>query len=217
VLIMCLTRRAFDLDASSAHIDADLGEFAVSRRGLRLPGAFDPFEIAVRAVLGQQITVAAARTLARRLLERYGQTLGYGSNQTGESIGYQRFFPRAADIARLDVSQLAQLGMPASRAETLINIARWFASSPDGHRGRSDFAALLEELLALKGIGPWTAGYILMRGWSHPDVFLPGDVVLRKVTGCTTDKLMMLHAERWAPWRSYAVIHLWAQAQLLKS
>ncbi len=217
VVIMRLTRRVFDLDASSGHIDADLGELAASRPGLRLPGAFDPFEIAIRAVLGQQITVAAARTLARRLVERYGQTPGDGSNQTGESLAHQMFFPRAADIARLEVSQLAQLGMPASRAETLINIARWFASSPDGHRARSDFEVLLEELLALKGVGPWTASYILMRGWSLPDVFLPGDVVLRKVTGCATDKLMMLHAERWAPWRSYAVIHLWAQAHSLKS
>jgi AraC family transcriptional regulator, regulatory protein of adaptative response / DNA-3-methyladenine glycosylase II len=217
VLIMRLTRQVFDLDASSGSIDDDLGELAAARPGLRLPGAFDPFEIAIRAVLGQQITVAAARTLARRLVERFGQTLQERSNQTGESSGRQMFFPQAADIACLDVSQLAQLGMPARRAETLVNVARWFASSPDGHRARSDFAALLADLLALKGVGPWTASYILMRGWSHPDVFLPGDVVLRKVTGQSSDKLMMLHAERWAPWRSYAVIHLWAQAPLLKS
>lgn len=207
-----LVRRWLDLDADPEAIDAGLGALAADLPGLRLPGCVDRFELMVRAVLGQQVTVAAARTLAGRVVERFGDEL----SATQVAPGVQRLFPTAERIARAGVSELAELGLIRRRAEALIAIAqRWPALEPQISRSGPD--ASLELLCQLPGVGPWTASYMLMRGWSWPDAFPPGDVVLRRMLSPVdaaplSPSAYALAAERFRPYRSYAVLHLWNKA-----
>jgi AraC family transcriptional regulator of adaptative response / DNA-3-methyladenine glycosylase II len=205
-----LSRRVFDLDADPQTIQSALGSLAQPRPGLRLIGAFDRFELAVRAVLGQQITVKAARTLAGRLVQRYGTPVA--TNSTTQASGLSVAFPDAHTLMQSDPSEIAALGMPLARATCLHQLAvawqrdqAWIDSEP----GYEEFEPWLR---AIRGIGPWTAAYISMRALSEPDTWLPGDVALRKVLGVRTDRELEQVFRIYAPWRSYAVLHLWAQA-----
>jgi AraC family transcriptional regulator of adaptative response / DNA-3-methyladenine glycosylase II len=214
-------RRLLDLDADPCAIsgffldDPVVGPLAAGCRGRRAPGAVDENEIAIRAVLGQQVSLAAARRLGARLVALCGTPLPESVHGTGlpgqgglaPAGGLTHVFPDAATIAGLDP---ATLPMPLARGRALVTLAAALASgavSLDPGADRADAAA---RLLALPGIGPWTAGYIGMRALSDPDVFLPGDVgvlrALRALTGGGGTGV----AERWRPWRSYAVHHLWA-------
>lgn len=191
-------RRLFGLDAGGADADSLLGADPVlrplvaARPGVRVPGATDGFEIAVRAVLGQQITVAAARGLAGRIVAAAGAPL---AARRGEIT---HIFPTPERLAAVDDDVLA---MPRTRAAAL----RALAASSLPLDAPADAAALQQ----LHGIGPWTAGYVALR-LGDPDVFLGGDVVVR----ATLQALGALpsEAERWRPWRSLAVVHLWRAA-----
>jgi len=201
-----------DLDAEPAAIAAVLGPSA--EPGLRLPGALDRFELALRAVLGQQVTVAAARTLVTRLVARFGAPL---DATAAAPAGLTHFFPTPQRLAAVvDVGEIAELGIIRRRAELIIELAkRWptlrFA------QGGGDAQAALVELESLSGLGAWTAQYMLMRGWSWPDAWPPGDIVLRRVLSPDrsqplTPRACNAAAEAFRPYRSYAVLHFWRTA-----
>ncbi|KQW43545.1 MULTISPECIES: DNA-3-methyladenine glycosylase 2 family protein [unclassified Roseateles] len=205
--LLPLLRRWLDLDADPAAIAAALGEGAVP--GQRLPGCLDRFELTVRAVLGQQVTVAAARTLAGRFVERFGEAL---AERDQAPPGCSRFFPTPERIVAATRDEIAALGIIGRRADSLIALAgAWPTLAFARREGSAEAAA--EALTAIPGIGPWTAGYMLMRGWSWPDAFPPGDVVLRKALSgdgaLLSPKAYLAAAERYRPFRSYAVLHLW--------
>ncbi|MGQ3051726.1 MAG: DNA-3-methyladenine glycosylase family protein, partial [Roseateles sp.] len=160
-------------------------------------------------VLGQQITVAAARTLARRFVERFGEAL---PERDHPPPGCGRLFPTHERIATATRDDVAALGIIGRRADSLIALARAWPTLAFARREGSAEAAA-EALTAIPGIGPWTAGYMLMRGWSWPDAFPPGDTVLRKALSAgappLSPKAYLEAAERYRPYRSYAVLHLW--------
>lgn len=189
--VVSRVRALFDLDADPARIDphlaADpvLGASVRACPGLRVPGAWDPFEIAVRAILGQQVSVRAASTLAGRLVARFGHAVA-----GADAAGLTHVFPEPAALADADV---ASIGMPRARAEAIRALARAVA------RGEG----VLEDadrFTSLAGVGAWTAGYVAMRALRDPDAFPRGDAVLRSFERA---------AESWRPWRAYAAMHLW--------
>ena len=208
--ICARVRRMFDLDADIAAIntqlrlDARLRECVRRNPGQHLPGGWEGFEIAVRAVLGQQISVAAARTFAVRLVERFGVPAALPD---GEKV---RLFPAARTIADAD---LTRIGLPRARASTLNAIARAVCDGSVSFRPEQTLQQFVASWVALPGIGDWTAHYIAMRALSHPDAFPAADLVLRKAV--TSDgslaplKELRALAEDWRPWRAYAVMHLW--------
>lgn len=208
--ICARVRRMFDLDADIAainkHLSKDLRLRACVRRnpGQRLPGGWDGFEIAVRAVLGQQISVAAARTLASRLVERYGTPATFPDGQT------INLFPTPQSLADAD---LTTIGLPRTRASALNTIARAVRDGTVDFRPEQSLTRFVESWTQLPGIGDWTAQYMAMRALSHPDAFPAADLVLRKaVSGDgTLVPLKQLHAiaQAWQPWRAYATLHLW--------
>lgn len=207
--ILSRLRHLFDLDARpdviTGHLADDplLGKLVQERPGLRVPGSFDSFELAVRAMLGQQISVRAASTLAGRCAERFGEAI------ETPLPGLNRIAPTAEALASSDIPILAGLGLPGARAESLRGLARVVA------RGEIDFelgidpTAVVARLVELPGIGPWTAEYIAMRALRWPDAFPTGDLGLVKASGLQTAKALGKAAERWRPWRAYAALHLW--------
>jgi AraC family transcriptional regulator of adaptative response / DNA-3-methyladenine glycosylase II len=166
--------------------------------GIRLPGAWDPFELAVRAILGQQISVRAATTMAGRLAARWGESV-----ITEHEV--DRLFPWPATLAD---APLEEIGIIAARAKTIRALAQQVAS------GQLVFAspAVMDALLDIPGIGPWTAQYIAMRAMQQADAFPSGDLVLRRVAGNLSARALDAQSERWRPWRAYAVMLLWQSA-----
>lgn len=209
-------RSLLDLDADPAAIaevlgaDSALAPLLDARPGLRLPGHVDGFELAVRAILGQQVTVSRARALAADLVTRYGKRL---PTDPGSHTGVTFTFPTPEVLAGADP---ATMGMPAGRGRAVVALCEAVASQQLDLEPGADRNATSAALLALPGVGPWTAGYIAMRALADPDVFLDGDVVIRNSllrlglpgTGSRATK----HAYGWRPWRSYAVVHLWQHA-----
>jgi AraC family transcriptional regulator of adaptative response / DNA-3-methyladenine glycosylase II len=203
-------RRMFDVDTDIAAVnkhlraDARLKKFIRRNPGQRVPGGWDVFEVAIRAVLGQQVSVAAARTLARRLVEQFGLK---ATSVDGEEIA---LFPSAENLADADV---ARIGLPRTRAATLNTIARAICDgrvSAIRDQSLDDFVASWTQL---PGIGDWTAQYIAMRALSHPNAFPAADLILRQAFA-QDGKLIPLRdlhamAEAWKPWRAYAVLHVW--------
>ncbi|GHF25558.1 DNA-3-methyladenine glycosylase [Streptomyces mashuensis] len=200
-------RRLFDLDADpcavAAHLGADprLAPLVAARPGLRSPGAADGEELAVRAVLGQQVTVAAAARLGARLVAAYGKPL------PAPDGGLTHLFPDPDSLAGAD---LAELGMPDARRRTLRTLATALADGTVALDAGADRDEAERALVALPGIGPWTAGYVRMRALGDPDVFLPGDAGVRH--GLTALGGALTDAAAWRPWRSYALHHLWQHA-----
>lgn len=207
-------RRMFDLDAEPQAIAASLGARGVLKPmlrkhpGLRLPGGWDGFEIAVRAVLGQQVTVAAARTLASRIVHRYGEPLG-----APLLPGLDRLFPSPA---RLMDADLREIGVIAARANTIRGIAQALQDGRVDFRAEQPLEEFVRRWVALPGIGEWTAHYIAMRALSHPDAFPAADLILRRVAAngdpALSTRALGEMAEAWRPWRAYAVMHLWRAA-----
>jgi AraC family transcriptional regulator of adaptative response / DNA-3-methyladenine glycosylase II len=199
----------FDLSARPDVIAARLRQdpllaAAVGRSpGLRVPGAVDGFELVVRAILGQQITVKAATTLAGRFAEAFGEAI------STPHADLARLCPRAEVVAGLSPGSLAALGVVQSRARSLIAVAGEVASGRLQLVPGADPEATMQRLVALPGIGGWTAQYVAMRALRWGDAFPREDVVLRKRLGGVTAKAAEARSRAWRPWRSYAVLHLW--------
>jgi AraC family transcriptional regulator, regulatory protein of adaptative response / DNA-3-methyladenine glycosylase II len=211
--IIARIRRVFDLAADPAAIDAQLGQDGVlaslvaARPGLRVPGGWDGFEIAVRAVLGQQITVAAARRLAGKLAATFGDPVP----GTAPAAGLTHAFPRPE---RIDAEGVAMLGMPRARAASIAGLARAVCRDPRLFDPRQDLASAVTRLVELQGVGEWTAQYIAMRGLHESDAFPTADIGLIRAFADATGKRpttaeFLERAERWRPWRAYAALHLW--------
>lgn len=201
-------RRLLDLDADPEMVDAALSaeplmaRLVAARPGRRAPGSVDPFETSIRAVIGQQISVAGARTVAASLVRAVGEPLDLDDPEV------THLFPTPAAVVG---APDAAFPMPASRRDTLRRLAQAVADGDIVLDADSDQEATRVALLAVKGIGPWTADYVAMRGLSHPDVFLASDLGVRH----GLDQLAEATGDRpdpsvWAPWRSYAVHHIWA-------
>jgi len=204
--VIAAVRRWLDLDAAPETIAETLVGLP-GEAGLRLPGSIDAFELAVRAVLGQQVTVAAARTLARRLVERFGADIATPWHEVARS------FPGPADLATVPIERIAELGIIRGRAGAIQALAaQWDSLAPLLSPGASP-ETLVDRLRALPGIGPWTAHYIAMRALGWPDAFPPGDVAalkaMRSLFATTTPRAAEAHAEAWRPWRAYALLRLW--------
>ena len=207
-------RAVFDLDADPQAINALLHVDFPAGDGLRVPGALDGFELAVRAVLGQQITVAAARTLAGRLADHLGEPLTTGHPQL------TRLFPSAEAIARVEPQVLGEMGIVRQRQAALQALARTVLDGTLSLAPGADPERCTQALVALPGIGPWTAQYIAMRALRWPDAWPVGDVALTQALGLPEHRNAAAHrtaealSQRWRPWRSYAVIRAWSGAHL---
>ena len=192
-------RALFDLDcqpaAVASHLSRDprLAPLVAARPGLRVPGAFDVFEMSVRAVLGQQVTVRGATTLAGRLVERFGEP----------GPAPHRLFPTPERLAEASVDAIAAIGMPGTRAAALRGLAAACA------RGE-----LPADLTALPGFGPWTAEYVGMRARHLPDAFPASDLGIRKALGGCTAAAALDASRPWSPWRSYAAMYLWSRLSI---
>ena len=206
-LVIRRVRALFDLDADPQAINAVLHRDFPTGDALRVPGALDGFELAVRAVLGQQITVAAARTLAQRLVNKFGEPIDTPWPELS------RLFPSPAVLANASSDELGQLGIVRQRQAAIVGLANGVTGGLQLHGG-ADVQATIEALKALPGIGDWTAQYIAMRALRWPDAFPAGDVALHKILGVQGLKNPARLAEAasagWKPWRSYAVIRTWA-------
>ncbi len=198
-------RHAFDLGCDPAPIAARLGDIAQANPGLRVPGTCDGFELAVRAVVGQQISVAAARTLLGRIAVAFGQPLA-GSLPRGIA----RAFPAAEAIAARPIAELRAIGLPGARAQTLSALAQRVASGAIALVPGADVERTMAALETIRGIGRWTSSYIAMRALGWPDAFLEHDLGVLKALGETSAANARRRSEAWRPWRAYAVIHLWS-------
>ncbi len=208
--VVARLRATFDLDARPevihGHLRADtvLRPLLAAHRGLRLPGAFDGFELGVRAILGQQVSVAGATTLSGRLVKRFGAPL------LGGLPGIDRLFPTAERLADLSLAELRTIGLPEARARTILKLAEAVASGAlDLAAAASDPERALVELQELPGIGPWTAHYVAMRALHWPNAFPADDLAIRRALRVTTSRAAEARATRWQPWRGYAAMHLW--------
>jgi AraC family transcriptional regulator, regulatory protein of adaptative response / DNA-3-methyladenine glycosylase II len=201
--VLARVKALFDLAAEPQQIAAHLGSLAMHHPGLRVPGAFDGFEIAVRTILGQQVSVKAATTLMSRFVQCFGEPI-----ETPFPT-LTHLTPTAERVAQADIVAIASLGILATRAKTIVALAQAVAertlSLTSGHPVDRTIAQLQE----LPGIGPWTAHYIAMRVLGDPDIFLPNDLGIRKALGENNLKRMLAIAAPWQPWRSYATLHLW--------
>lgn len=211
--LLARVRNQFDLDANPAVIEAHLrhdGLLATrieAMPGLRVPGAFDGFELAVRAVLGQQVSVAGATTLSGRLVQRFGSLA-----QT-PLANVTHHFPTAQNLAMANVVDIAGIGLPSKRAGTVQNLARFAAEGGMQLRPGLALEDAVKRLKSVPGIGDWTAHYIALRALRYPDAFPAGDLGLQKAAGVDgarlTEKQLAARADAWSPWRGYAALALW--------
>lgn len=215
--IIARVRRVFDLAADpvtiGAHLSQDplLAPLVAARPGLRVPGAWDGFELAVRAVLGQQITVPAATRLAGKLVLAVGETI---ADPAAREQGLTHVFPTPRQLVHAD---LTVIGMPSARRMALVSLAAAVAAEPRIFGPRRSLEEAVARLRSLAGIGEWTAQYIAMRELREPDAFPAADVgLLRAMRDPLGARLapaaLLARAERWRPWRAYAALHLWASA-----
>lgn len=201
--ILDRVRRMMDVSANPVEIAAGLGPLAKSHPGLRVPGAFEGFEIGVRAILGQQVTVAAARTIAGRFASAFGTPIG------SPFASLNTVFPAPEKIARLTVDDVARLGVLAARSRSIIALAGATADGTIQLGPTPDVAGELKKLRELPGVGEWTAQYIAMRALDWPDAFPHTDFGVMKALGETSPERVLKTAQPWRPWRAYAVMHLW--------
>ena len=200
---ICYARigQLFDLACDPRQVAGALGPLAEARPGLRLPGALDAFEQAVRAVLGQLVSVAMAARLTAKVAAGWGEPLA-------EAPGYV-LFPTPEALSRADPQALKALGMPLRRAEALIHLARAALSGELPLTAPADIDAGLRQLQTLPGIGRWTANYFALRGWQAKDIFLPDDYLIKQRFPGMTPAAIARYARRWQPMRSYALLHIW--------
>lgn len=203
-------RRQFDTDSDPLRVYEgirSLDELVPGSAvcGTRVPGAFDSFEIAVRAVLGQQVSVAAANKLAARIVAAYGTPIDAGV----EGLGF--LFPTAQELLSLDPIEdaLGRLGVIKARSRAIRELARLSIAGGLDFGPGSDAVAMMDVLLAIRGIGPWSANYIAMRAFGYADAFLEKDAGIKHALPALDPKERLVAAEKWRPWRAYANLCLW--------
>ncbi len=205
--VIARTRAALDLDADPKAINAVLGAHFAGTEGLRVPGSLDGFEVAIRAILGQQITVAAGRTLTQRVVQRFGTPISTPFAQL------THLFPAPAALAQASNDELGQLGIVKQRQAAIIALSQAVSSGALDLNTPARMQDTVDQLKALPGIGDWTAQYIAMRALRWPDAFPAGDVALHNALGVREAKNPAKAAEAasqaWRPWRSYAVLRAW--------
>lgn len=211
-------REIFDLDAPMADISAVLGKDRFLRAqlkmhpGIRVPGAWDGFELTVRAILGQQISVKAATTLSGRIAERYGEPVSGAVSEVARSAGLSHLFPTPEKLMR---ARFNNIGLVTARAETIRRVARAVVNGQITFDPSQDPQEFCETLQSIRGIGDWTAQYVAMRALKNPDAFLASDLgLLRAFDRDAGERLkpkdLLAKAEAWRPWRSYAALLLWS-------
>jgi len=211
-LIVERIRRMFDINADWEPIairlctDPALRKSVCAKPGRRLPGCWDGFELATRAILGQQVTVRGATTLTGRLVRKFGCPLSTPN-------GLTHLFPQPEVLAE---AKLASIGLPQRRAETIQGLARAVCSGELNFDAVMDTSAFLRQLSAIRGIGPWTAQYVAMRALGEPDAFPSGDIGLLRALHISSAKALEARAEKWRPWRSYAALYLWSSGSTSK-
>jgi len=202
-------KTVFDTRANAADIDGQLardpllGEAIARHGGMRLPGAFDGFELLLRAILGQQVSVKGATTLAGRAAAAFGEPLATPLSMLTHAT------PEPERIADASIDQIAKLGMPGKRAQTIKTVARAFADGELGLEPGSDPDVVRDRLIAVSGIGEWTASYVAMRALAWPDALPLGDLGIKKALGMTRAADILERTEAWRPWRAYGAIYLW--------
>lgn len=201
--LLARVKALMDLACNPAEVGKALGALAKRHPGLRVPGAFDGFEVAVRAILGQQVSVAAARTLAGRFATAFGEPF------ETPWPALTTLFPAVERIAALAPGQIAGIGLSMGRAQAIRALARALASGALTLAPNVDVEATLTALRSLPGVGEWTAQYVAMRALAWPDAFPHTDLALRKALKLTDPKRVLAAADAWRPWRAYATIHLW--------
>jgi AraC family transcriptional regulator of adaptative response / DNA-3-methyladenine glycosylase II len=202
-------RHAFDLDADPARIDPVLAQLPLPPRpGLRLPGTLDAFETAARVILGQQVTVKAARTLAARLVQRFGEPVDTPFE------GLSRLFPSAATIAAARAEDIGTLGIVRQRVKALQALAQALVEGRLRLEPGASVDDTLATLVALPGIGDWTAQVIAMRALAWPDAWPVADIGLMNALGTRDRAELLAQAEPWRPWRAYAVMRLWQDIEV---
>ncbi|WP_336707469.1 MULTISPECIES: DNA-3-methyladenine glycosylase 2 [unclassified Cedecea] len=194
-------KNLLDLDKDPQQVLSSLGTLAAARPGLRLPGCMDPFEQAIRAILGQLVSVAMAAKLTGKVAKTFGGKL--------ESHEGWYLFPDVRTLANCDVQQLKSLGMSLKRAEAIVHLAGEVVKGQFPLQLPDDLEQGIKTLIALPGIGRWTANYFALRGWQASDVFLPDDYLIKQRFPDMTPAQIRRYAERWQPWRSYALLHIW--------
>jgi AraC family transcriptional regulator of adaptative response / DNA-3-methyladenine glycosylase II len=197
-------RRMFDLSASPDLIDGHLGDLAIEHPGMRVPGALDGFEIAVRGIVGQHVCAPNARLILSRIAERFGTT-------TTAPCELTRTFPSASTFARLPVCALQEAGMTRARADTIVALASEVASGRIMLEPAAPLEDTLHALRRIRGLDEWTVQYIAMRSLGWPNAFPDGDAVLKRQLGYSSASELNRHAEQWQPWRAYAALHVWRQ------
>jgi AraC family transcriptional regulator of adaptative response / DNA-3-methyladenine glycosylase II len=210
-------RSVFDLDAPVADIeavlarDSKIGELLQARPGVRVPGAWDGFELVVRAILGQQISVKAATTLAGRIVKRYGRKVDVSAGPGIDVPGY--LFPSPQRLMR---ARMNDMGLVGSRAATIRRIARAVVDGDISFDASQNVAEFCESLTAIRGIGEWTAQYVAMRALKDPDAFPASDLGLLRAFDQPGQKRLRpaelkQRADAWRPWRAYAALLLWSR------
>jgi AraC family transcriptional regulator, regulatory protein of adaptative response / DNA-3-methyladenine glycosylase II len=199
-------RGMFDVNADPAKIaralrtDPLLAPLVKATPGVRVPGAWDGFELGVRAIVGQQISVQGASTITGRIAEKFGRAYA-------PAAGLTRVFPSAAVLAN---ANLAGVGLTTSRAATIREFARRVRDGAITFHGVIDVTEFAKELTEIPGVGAWTAQYVAMRALGDPDAFPSGDVALLRASRLTNHRALNLRAEQWRPWRAYATLYLWS-------
>ena len=205
-LIVERIRRMFDINADWEPIAKRLSTDPILRKaisenpGRRLPGCWDGFELATRAILGQQVTVKGATSLTGRLVRKFGRPLSTPN-------GLTHLFPLPGVLAD---AELASIGLPTRRAQTIQRLARAVCSGELNFDAIMDTEAFLGRLSEVPGIGPWTTQYVAMRALGEPDAFPSGDIGLLRALHTTNSRALEARADKWRPWRSYAAIYLWS-------
>ena len=211
-------REMFDVDAPVAEIaklvnaDRELGKMLRDRPGIRVPGAWDGFELTVRAILGQQVSVKAATTLAGRIANRYGESvvLPETVSDPDSDLKLNRLFPTPQKLAR---ARFNDIGLVRSRADAIRCVAQAVCNGSLSFDNAQDPEDFRQSLTSIRGVGDWTAQYVAMRALKYPDAFPASDLGLLKaigVSGNTGTKELRRRAESWRPWRSYAAMLLWS-------
>ncbi len=214
--LLVRVRRVFDLNADGAVIHEDLRQDRFLREwvdkapGLRVPGAWDGFETAVRAILGQQVSVERGTELANKMIDAYGAPLGKSTRPSEQAAA--NHFPTAAQLVD---KTIAEIGMPGQRGRAISSLAGLATSGTLTVDECQDFDEAQTQLLAISGVGPWTVNYIRMRALKDPDAFPDNDWVVMKALDCTA-KGARARAEAWRPWRAYALMYVWYASKTLR-